>query len=173
MEILDVNKAVYRKTLNKVIVGFVVTFAILAVLFGSVLIGLFAEPIVDPTTQSNLRYNVAGVILALICMSFLLNTYKRHERLKEVYYVWQLKQLHNKIYRKLKKIKAAAAENDVDALIILAFYFKTLKLVYELDDNTLTINAVELELEAIGEQLSPLNCDEQATKFDQKLLTSF
>lgn len=173
MEILEVNKIVYRKRLNKVIAAFVVTFALLAVIFGSVLIGLFGEPIVDPQVQSNLKYNIAGVLMALICMSFLMNTYKRHEFLQEVYYVWQLKQLHNKIYRRLKKIKAAASEGETNALIILAFYYKTLKLVYQLDDNTLTINAVEQEIQTIQEKLTPLNFDDQANKFTQELLTSF
>ncbi len=170
MKLKEVDKKLYRQTLNKVIITFVVTFALLAVVFGSVLISLLAEPIIDPQTQSNLKYNVAGVVLALLFMSMLLNKYKRHEYLTDVYYVWQLKQIHNQIYRKLKKIKAAAQRNDANALIILAFYYKTLQQVYQLDDNTLTIKSVEKEIAKLKETLAPLDFDEQVNKFNQDLI---
>ncbi len=69
--------------------------------------------------------------------------------MKEVLYVWKLKQIHNKIYRKLKKIKAAASSDDLKALTILKFYYTTQRQVFELDNNTLTMSSVNKEIETI------------------------
>ena len=173
MNIIQVNKPEYRSRLNKVIVAFILLFALLAITFGAVFISLFAEPIVDPETQSNFKYNLLGVIVALLTMSMIMNTLKRHTYLQDIYYVWQLKQLHNRIYRKLKKIKRRALEDDASALIILAFYYKSLKQVYELDDNTLTINVVVQEIEQLKAQLGDNDFDKEADKFDEKLLASY
>lgn len=173
MKFKEVDKALYRKRLNKVIAVFVVTFAILAVVFGSVLIALFGQPIVDPETQSNFKFNVAGVVLALLFMSMLMNQVKRHIFLQDIYYVWQLKQIHNRIYRKLVKIKKASEANDDNALIILAFYYRSLKQVYQLDDNTLTISKVNQDISDITHRLAEQNFDEVADKFDEKLLASY
>lgn len=173
MKFKEVDKALYRKRLNKVIAVFVVTFAILAVVFGSVLIALFGQPIVDPETQSNFKFNVAGVVLALLFMSMVMNQVKRHIFLQDIYYVWQLKQIHNRIYRKLVKIKKASESNDDNALIILAFYYRSLKQVYQLDDNTLTISKVNQDISDITHQLAEQNFDEVADKFDEKLLASY
>jgi len=173
MKLRDVDKALYRKRLNLVIITFVVTFAVLAIIFGSVLIALFGQPIVDPETQSNFKYNVAGVALALLFMSMVMNQVKRHIFLQDIYYVWQLKQLHNRIYRKLAKIKKSSQENDTNALIILAFYYRSLKQVYQLDDNTLTISKVEQDMTEITELLNGQDYNEMADKFDEKLLASF
>ena len=173
MQLKPVNKSLYRQRLNKVIAVFVIAFALLSVLFGTILIDLFAEPIVDPETQSNFKYNVLGVVLALLFMSMLLNQIKRHEFLQDIYYVWQLKQVHNKIYRKLAKIKQAAKEGDSNALIVMSFYLKSLKQVYELDNNTLTLDSLERDTQALKNQLGDRDFDQQAAQFEEKMLTSF
>jgi len=172
MKIKEINKQSYRKTLNQVSVGFVAIFAFLSLIFGSLFIFMFAEPIVDPQTQSNFRYNLAGVIFALITMAMIANTVKRKHYFEEVYYVWQLKQIHNRIYRKLANIKAAQINSSQEAKIILAFYYKTLKQVYELDDNTLTISNVDLEINKLKQQLGEEEFEEYAGQFDKQLLAA-
>ena len=173
MKIQAVTKATYRKKLNQVSIAFVITFAVLSLIFGSLFIALFAEPIVDPETQSNFRYNLGGVVLALVTMGMLVNSIKRHEFLTEVYYIWQLKQVHNSIYRKLVKIKAGQIDGDENATIILAFYYKTLKLVYELDDNTLTINKVNLDINKLQQKVGVEEFDRLADQFDKAMLSDY
>ncbi|NMP31570.1 DUF3087 family protein [Thalassotalea sp. M1531] len=173
MNIQTINKSTYRKRLNHVSVGFVLVFALFALIFGSFFIWAFAEPITDPETQSNFRYNLAGVVLALATMAMIANSIKRHKYLQEIYYVWQLKQLHNRIYRKLANIKAKQIEGDDNAKITLAFYYKTLKQVYELDNNTLTISNVNLEINKLQQHLGVEEFDVMAEQFDKKLLDSF
>ncbi|REL29518.1 DUF3087 family protein [Thalassotalea euphylliae] len=173
MKIQSVNKTDYRKKLNQFTIAFVIAFALLALIFGSLFIALFAAPIVDPETQSNFRYNLGGVILALVTMAMLINSIKKHEFLKDIYYVWQLKQVHNAIYRKLAKIKAAQAEGDENTLVILAFYYQTLKQVYELDDNTLTINNVNLEIDKLKQKLGDETYEQHVHQFEKSMLNAY
>lgn len=172
MKLQAIEKAVYRKKLNIVSVGFIAVFALLSLIFGTILVATFGEPIVDPETQSNFRYNLLGVILGLVTMAMIANTIKGHKYLQEVYYIWQLKQIHNSIYRKLAKIKAKQIEGDDNAKIILAFYYKTLKQVYELDNNTLTISNVNMEINKLQQQLGIEEFDRYVEQFDKKLLAS-
>ena len=85
----------------------------------------------------------------------------------------RLKALQNRIYRKLKAIKLEADIDNVDALIILSFYFASLKLVYLLDDNTLTLTHVDAELEAINQRMTSLDLSITERDFDVELLNRF
>lgn len=180
MKIVDIEKAVYRKKLKLVSIAFVAVFAILSLIFGSIFIMLFASPelavagaeLTSDDVQSNFRYNLGGVILALATMAMIANSIKNKPYFTEIYYIWQLKQVHNQIYRKLAKIKAKQIEGDESAKIILAFYYKTIKMVYELDDNTLTISNVNLEINKLQQQFGTNEFDELADKFDKSLVTS-
>ena len=90
--------------------------------------------------------------------------------MQEVLYVWKLKQIHNKIYRKLKNIKAAASSDDLKALTILKFYYTTQRQVFDLDNNTLTMSSVNKELEAIEEIEASKSLVIDITSFEQSWL---
>lgn len=195
MELIDINKADYRKKLNIVIVGFLVTLLSLSLMFGSILISVFSDVPYTLATQdssvsaeistedaasdgteqtaSNFKFNLLGVILALLACAAILHSLKKHRLFTEIYYVWQLKQLQNQIYRKLKKIKKSADSLDEKALIILCFYYQSLRLVYLLDDNTLTMSNIEIELNRIDDIISNNNLTISAKQFDKSLLTSY
>ena len=111
MKLIEINKTHYRSTLNKVIVGFVIAFALLSVGFGTILIHFFGEVAVGDEPVNNFRFNLLGVILGLIVCTLVMNNIKNKPQMSEVYYVWQLKQLQNQIFRRLTKIKAAAKIN--------------------------------------------------------------
>ncbi|WP_448213917.1 DUF3087 family protein [Colwellia sp. MEBiC06753] len=173
MKLIEINQQEYKKSLNVFSIAFVVTFALLSLIFGSVFIALFAEPITDPQTQSNFKYNVAGVVLALVTMAMIINSVKRHPYLTSVYFVWKLKQLQNRIYRKLVKIKQAHSEGDKNADIILAFYFQSLKYVYELDNNTLTISSVNQEIERLKQKLGEQQVHDSIEAFEPSMLDNY
>jgi len=168
MQLINIDKALYRKNLNIVIGGFIATLLVLALIFGQLLIMAFAEEGV-----SNFRYNLLGVILSLLACAAILHSVKKNLFFKEIYYVWQLKQLQNSIFRKLAKIKLAAKSEDETALIILVFYYQSLKLVYLLDDNTLTLSKVDKDLSALQETIANNNLTLTAEQFDKSLLTSY
>ncbi len=150
MEIQKINKEVYRKKVNLVIGGFVVLLAVSSLAFSTLLISLFGNTNIQPEQSTgNFHWNLIGVLLSLTTSLSLLNQIKSRPYMKEVLYVWKLKQIHNKIYRKLKKIKAAASSDDLKALTILKFYYTTQRQVFELDNNTLTMSSVNKEIETI------------------------
>ncbi len=171
--LIEIDKSTYRKTLNKVIVTFVLSFALLAIACGAILIQLFGEVAINGEAVDNFRFNLAGVLIALVFCSVILNKFKDSELFKEIYYVWQLKQIHNKIYRKLTKIKKAAKEGQIDAFIVLNFYYNSLKQVYFLDDNTLTISKLEKDLTALQAQCDEHNLTITLEQFDAKLIKTF
>lgn len=168
MQLMNIDKALYRKHLNIVIVGFISTLLVLALIFGQLLIMGFGQAEV-----SNFRYNLLGVVLSLLACMAILHTIKTSEFFKEIYYVWQIKQIQNLIYRKLKKIKAAAKGAEQEALIILTFYYQSQQQVYQLDDNTLTIEKVNKDLADIQEIIANKDMTINADQFDKKLLTSY
>ncbi len=168
MQLMNIDKARYRKHLNIAIVGFITILLVFALVFGQLLIISFAQE-----GLSNFRYNLLGVILSLLACMAILHTLKRTDFFKEIYYVWQVKQIQNLIYRKLKKIKVAAKASEQAALIILTFYYQSLQQVYQLDDNTLTIAKVNKDLTELQETIANKNLTINAEQFDKKLLTSY
>jgi hypothetical protein len=168
MQLMNIDKAIYRKRLNVVIVGFIATLLILALVFGQLLIMSFAEEGV-----SNFKYNLLGVILSLLACMAILHSIKTSEFFKEIYYVWQVKQVQNLIFRKLKKIKVAAKDLEKDALIILTFYYQSQQQVYQLDDNTLTITTVNKDLSDLQELIDENNLTINIEEFDKKLLSTY
>jgi len=181
MKIIEIDKQVYRKRLNIVIIAFIVTFAILAVTFGALLIEMLATDIspndnLTSDDSNNFKTNLFGVILALIACFAMLHRLKDTEYFKEIYYVWQLKQIHNIIYRRLKKIKSAAKNEtnlDVNALIILNYYYVGLKKLYLLDDNTLVLSTLHKNIDELNLILENHSIEVTTAQFDKEMLTSY
>jgi hypothetical protein len=182
MKLKEIDKKTYRTKLNQVIVGFIITFAILAVTFGAILIALFADifavEIVNTTleqgeTSSNFRYNFLGVILALLCCGVILQQLKDKPFFNEIYYIWQLKQVQNIIYRRLKKIKKASVDGDIKALVILRFYYASLEQLYILDDNTITMSSLKKDIAKLDQLIVEQEQVIDISAFTQELLKGY
>lgn len=189
MHLININKDRYRKHLNVVIVGFIISLLIMSLVFGTVLISLFST--VDetnamilanfqanngtdqPELATNFRYNLLGVIIALLANVAILQRLKRSHYFKEIYYVWQLKQQQNLIYRKFNNIKAACDAGDKKAFTILYFYYQSQLQVYQLDDNTLTLSAIEKKFSTIKEKAEQQGYKIVASDFDKSMLTDY
>ncbi|KGJ92793.1 DUF3087 family protein [Colwellia psychrerythraea] len=189
MQLIDIDKARYRKHLNIVIVGFISSLLVMSLLFGTILISWFSnvsevnalvEAATDVITdgvkaepETNFKYNLLGVILALLGNAAILHSIKNSEFFKEVYYVWQVKQLQNLVYRKLKKIKLAAKEGEENALIILSFYYQSQIQIYNLDDNTITLSSIEQHLQKVNDMIATSHLTIDAAQFEKSLLASY
>jgi len=177
MQLIEINKVLYRKRLNIVIVCFITALLFLSLGLSSVIINFFGDLIIENAAGemevNNFRYNILGVILATLACAAILHQIKNSHFFKEIYYVWCLKQLHNKIYRKFKKIKLAAKNEDVDALTIMNFYYHSRKQVYLLDDNTLTIPELDKDIRQLNEVANTLNLTLTLSQFDESLLASY
>lgn len=164
----------YRQRLNRVIAIFIGSLALLSLLLGQVLIKIFGNIAVQSgESTGNLHLNFLGVLIGFVISAGVLYQQRNCDYFKEIYYVSRLKALQNRIYRKLKAIKLEADRDDVDALIILSFYFSSLKLVYLLDDNTLTLNHVDGELKAVKQQIASLGLTVTEQDFHVELLNRF
>ena len=174
MKLQKINKEEYRKKMNLLLVSLVGSLALFAIVFGSILIELFGSAgSVTGEATGNFHLNVLGVILSVALNAFIASRVKGHNYFKEALYVWNLKQIHNQIYRKLKRIQPKAEQGDREALTILYFYYTTQKQVYDLDNNTLTIEAVRKSLDNIVELSEKWSIELDIKAFSKDLVAKF
>lgn len=188
MKLIEINKQRYRKHLTIVIVGFISSLLVLSLAFGTVLISLFssveqmtltqaaAEVLNDGVAadkETNFKYNFLGVVLALLANAAILHSVKGHKFFTEIYYVWQVKQLQNLIYRKLNNIKTAANAGEESALVILSFYYQSQLQIYQLDDNTITLSTIERQLEQVKQSITDADLDVNEENFEKSLLAQY
>ncbi|MEZ9320793.1 DUF3087 family protein [Vibrio sp. 10N.286.51.E5] len=174
MKLQKINKEEYRKKMNLLLVSLVGSLAVFAIVFGTILIELFGsgQSIAGEST-GNFHLNVLGVILSVALNAFIASRVKGHDYFKEALYVWNLKQIHNQIYRKLKRIQPKAEQGDRDALTILYFYYTTQKQVYDLDNNTLTIKTVQQSRDNILEVSEKWSIELDIEAFSKDLIAKF
>ncbi|CAK1771679.1 DUF3087 family protein [Vibrio crassostreae] len=174
MKLQKINKEEYRKKMNLLLVSLVGSLAVFAIVFGTILIDLFGsgQSIAGEST-GNFHLNVLGVILSVALNAFIASRVKGHDYFKEALYVWNLKQIHNQIYRKLKRIQLKAEQGDRDALTVLYFYYTTQKQVYDLDNNTLTIKTVQQSLDNILELSEKWSIELDIEAFSKDLIAKF
>ncbi|CDU02623.1 MULTISPECIES: DUF3087 family protein [Vibrio] len=174
MKLQKINKEEYRKKMNLLLVSLVGSLALFAIVFGTILIELFGSATsITGESTGNFHLNVLGVILSVALNAFIASRVKGHEYFKEALYVWNLKQIHNQIYRKLKRIQPKAEQGDRDALTILYFYYTTQKQVYDLDNNTLTIKTVQQSLDNIVELSDKWSIELDIEAFSKDLVAKF
>ncbi|MFA0548743.1 DUF3087 family protein [Vibrio splendidus] len=174
MKLQKINKEEYRKKMNLLLVSLVGSLALFAIVFGSILIELFGSVgSVTGEATGNFHLNVLGVILSVALNAFIASRVKGHDYFKEALYVWNLKQTHNQIYRKLKRIQPKAEQGDREALTILYFYYTTQKQVYDLDNNTLTIKTVQQSLDNIVELSGKWSIELDIEAFSKDLVAKF
>ena len=174
MRLQKIDKEQYRRKMNVLLIGLVASLAISAIGFGSLLIELFGstDNLAGEST-GNFHLNLLGVVLAIALNAFIASKIKTHPYLNEAVYVWNLKQIHNQIYRKLKKIKAASESGNRNALTILFFYYTTQKQVYDLDNNTLTISSVQNALENIENEARNWGIELSLNDFTKEMIAEF
>ncbi len=138
--------------MNLLLVSLVGSLALFAIVFGSILIEDFLVQLALLLGKRRVIsiWMYSGWFYQSPWMRLLRAVWKGMITLKKRY-VWNLKQIHNQIYRKLKRIQPKAEQGDREALTILYFYYTTQKQVYDLDNNTLTIKTVQQSLDNIVE----------------------
>ncbi len=134
MQLKQINKERYAKHYKQIMIGVVILLAVIALSVSTLLIQLVGNP-----DGSNFWFNVTGVVAGAVVVVSLLQRYREHEYMYEVIYVWDLKQMLNKIYRKQKKIKAAIETGDRDAMVIMNWSYNGSEQLYNLDNNTITM----------------------------------
>lgn len=168
MHLENIDKARYHRHLRLTFTGIAIALAVLALAISSFLIAVFSSP-----GASNFWFNLVGVAFAAVIVVVILSRLRHHPFLTEVAYVWDLKQLLNRIYRKQRKIEQFADQGDVEAMKVLNFQYRGSKQLYELDDNTITIDGLMLKLRRLEDRMREAGVDISTDNFDPQWLDKF
>ena len=168
MKLKEIDKATYSKHLKIVFSCIVVALLVITLAVSTLIIQLFSTPDV-----SHLWHNLAGVAVAAFIVVFVLKQLRQHPYMLEVVYVWDLKQMLNRIYRKQRKIEAAAESGDQDAMIIMNFQYRGSQQLYQLDDNTITIDNLVASMKNNDRRMEAAGLDLSTDSFEAGQLEKF
>lgn len=168
MKLKEIDKTRYQKNLKIVFAAIVVALIGLTLAASTLMIKFFSTP-----DSSNFWFNLGGVVFAAVVVVIILNKLRGHPFMLEVVYVWDLKQMLNRIYRKQRKIEAMLEENDLDAMKIMNFQYKGSKQLYTLDDNTITIDGLQVKILHLDERMQAAGLDLSTDSFDPDMLSRF
>jgi hypothetical protein len=168
MQLREINKNRYRKHYRIIFAGMAFVLLVIAPAASALFISLFSNP-----EGSYFYHNLAGVVVGVAIITFALNKFRQHPFMVEVMYVWDLKQQLNKIHRKQRKIEAAIENNDKDAMIIMNFMLQGSKQLYELDDNTITMDDLLIKKQVHDERMEAAGLSSSTDEYDPAMLERF
>ncbi|MFC1588837.1 DUF3087 family protein [Pseudomonadota bacterium] len=168
MQLREIDKVRYRKNLRVIFASIAIALLIIAPGISTLFIALFSNP-----EASYFWHNLAGVAVAAAIVAFVLNKFRQHSYMVEVVYVWDLKQQLNRIYRKQARIKAAVENNDNDAMIIMNFFHRGSKQLYELDDNTITMGDLQRKIQILDERMEAAGLSSSTDSYNPEMLDRF
>ncbi len=168
MILKEIEKRLYRNHLRVLFVGMALAMMGISISTSALLIYLFSSPEV-----THFLHNLAGVAVAAIIVFVVLNKIRQHPYMLEVVYVWDLKQQLNRINRKLRKIEAAVESNDHDAMVIMNFMYRGSKQLYELDDNTITMESLIEQINVLDQRMQDLGLSLSTSTYDPVMLDQF
>ena len=168
MQLINIDKARYRKHLKIVFIGCAVGLAIASLALSQTLIAIFPDK-----SGSHFHWNLLGVVVSAVTLGWLLNKYRQHNFMREVTYVWELKQALNKITRKMRKLEAAALKGDRNAMLAMQYSYAGSRLVWQLDDNTLTLSELAIKQHELDRLAEKFNVTLSVADYDEKILTAF
>ncbi len=168
MKLIQIDKARYRKHLNHVIIACIIALAVGSLAISQALIALFPDP-----SGSHFHWNLLGVVMCSVLVGFVLNKYRNHDYMTEIVYVWELKKALNKITRKMPKLKAAGREGNADALLAIHYSYAGSRLLWQLDDNTITMDELAIKQAELDSVADKYNLSLDAECYDESILKQF
>lgn len=168
MKLQKIDKQLYRSRLNVVIVSCIAALAVASLAISQTLIALFPAE-----SGSHFYWNLLGVVVSAIGVVVTLSKLKTHPKMHEVAYVWDLKQALNLIYRKKRKLDAAAEQGNADAMLALQFSYEGSRQLWQLDDNTITMDSLNTAQEKLDELAKEYGVELDASQYHSDILKSF
>jgi len=168
MQLIEINKARYRRHLNRVIVGCVAGLALGSLTISQTLIAVFPDE-----SGRHFHWNLLGVVITSITIAWLLNKYRTHDFMSEVVYVWELKQALNKINRKMPKLKASGRKGNANALLAMHYSYAGSRLLWQLDDNTIIMDELAIAQAGLDSLAVQYNVRLHADDYDEGILRQF
>ncbi len=168
MQLINIDKSRYSKHLKIVFAGIAIALLAITLAASTLIIQLFGTE-----GASHFWFNLAGVAIAAATVVFILTKLRHHPFMLEAVYVWDLKQILNKIYRKQKKIEAKIEEDQHNAMIIMNFQYRGSKQLYELDDNTITMVELNSKIAQLDKRMLAAGLSLSTDAFDVEMLDRF
>ena len=106
-------------------------------------------------------------------VSYVVYRFRHHPFMDELVYVWTLKQQLNRIYRKQRKIEPLIDEQNLDAMVVMNFFYQGSKQLYELDDNTITLDDLAIKLNHLNDRLEQTGLKLTTDEYDPGMLDRF
>ena len=168
MKLVKIDKVRYRKHLNIVIVACIISLALMSLGLSQLLIALFPDE-----SGSHFHWNLTGVIVAAIALGIVLKSYREHEFMTEVVYVWELKKSLNKINRKIMVLEKQAKQGNPSALLALHYCYAGSRLLWELDDNSIVMDELTVKQAEVDALAREYQLNLNANDYDEALLSAF
>ena len=168
MQLIEINKTRYRKHLNRVIAACIFGLTIGSLCISQALIALFPDE-----SGTHFHWNIVGVVLTCVSIAWALNKYRTHDFMTEVAYVWELKQALKKINRKMRVLKTAASDGDVNALVALQYSYAGSRLLWQLDDNTIIMDELVIAQAELDDLAAQYQLTLNANDYDEGILALF
>lgn len=165
MQLQPIDKTIYRRRLNQLIAISIGTLLVGALALSALFIAVFSYP-----GNNNFSLNLMAVVVSVAAIITLLSLNKHHPRLTEVYYVWRLKMELNVINAKMRFVTSAAEKDQTNALIILQFFYAGSRQLWTLDDNTISMDSLQIKEADLEQQLSRLQLSIDETSYHRALL---
>ena len=168
MQLKEIDKVRYSKHYKIIFAGIAFVLLIIAPASSALFISLFNNP-----EGAYFFHNLAGVVVGVAIVAIVLTKFRQHPFMLEVVYVWELKQQLNRIRRKQRKIEAAVENNDKDAMIIMNFMLHGSKQLYQLDDNTLTMEDLLRKIQIHDERMKVAGLSSSTDSYNPEMLKQY
>lgn len=168
MQLIDVNKARYNRHVKIVFATCAIGLAIGSLSLSQLLIALFPDD-----SGRHFHWNLLGVMVTAVTIAWLLNKVRRHDFMREVTYVWELKQALNKVHRKMRSLEAAAKEGNLEAMLAMQYSYAGSRLLWQLEDNTLTMSELAIKQAELDRLAEKFNVTLNANDYDENILRRF
>lgn len=166
MKLQSIDKALYRKRLNILLAISITVLLITSLSVSNILIAFLGSEV----DGDNFWWNLIGVASGLAVISALFKIMVSKPFMAEVNYVRGLKKEMNRIYRSSKKLQIALDANDKNAIIISYFNLQASKQVYQLDNNTLTMDELNTKIELLDDKIEQLGLSISVEDYQSDLL---
>ena len=168
MKLRQIDKARYSKHYKIVFASIVIELIIVSLVSSALLISWFSSP-----DESHFILNIVGVVVAVLLVLYAVYRFRGHPFMDEVVYVWNLKKQLNRIYRKQHKIEPLIEDNNLDAMVIMNYMYQGSKQLFELDDNTITMDDLAIKTKHLNTKLEEKGLKLTSDDYHSGLLHQF
>lgn len=161
-EIKPWDAALYRQQTRRSTLIVAVVFLALAMLLSSLAVMLFGTPGGD-----NFRFNLGGVIAAVLAMVVLMRVYFWSQPwMAAAVYGWQLKRSLMSVTNVMHQMMAGVQARDPAAMKLLRFYHLGLAQMHRLDANSSAQGSLAREADEHLVQMQALGLDTEQSRLD-------